>query len=178
MFLSELPRWWFDIDKKPVYCKKRVTNLGDKVWLDIAIFRDDCHENEGLWVLQKDEYSLDDFSWTYWRHWDELEVLTQNRSEGMMNHRYEWTVKKITQPKQSRWWSEVSCSRATYYRKKFCSLSQNFLDHLSTNTSLFFNNLEEDNIFLIYNSTLQANKVSLFNNLTSLAMNETRFLPW
>ena len=37
----------------------------------------------------------------------------------------------------------------------------------------FFNKLEEDNICLIYNSTLRANKVSPFNNLMSLAMNET-----
>ena len=48
----------------------------------------------------------------------------------------------------------------------------------STSTFLFFNKLEEDNIFLIYNSTLRVNNVSLFNNLTSLAMNETRFFPW
>ena len=52
--------------------------LETKVWIDIEMFRDDCHENEGLWVLHKDEYSLD---------------------EGMMNHRYQWTVEKITQPK-------------------------------------------------------------------------------
>ena len=96
----------------------------------------------------------------------------------MMNHRYEWTVKNITQPKQSQWWSEVSCSRATCYRKTFSSLSQIFLGHFSTSTSLFFNKLEEDNIWLIYNSTLRANNVSLFNNLMSLAMNETQFLPW
>ena len=128
-----------------------------KVWHDIAMFRDNCHENEGLWVLQKDEYSLDGFSWTYWRHWDELEELTQNWSEGMMNHRYEWTVKKITQSKQSRWRSEVSCSRATYYRKKIYSLSQIFPDHLSTSTSLFFYKLGEDNIRLIYNSSLWEN---------------------
>ena len=41
--------------------------------------------------------------------------------------------------------------------KKKNSLSQIFLDHLSTDTSLFFNKLEEDNIFLIYNSTFRAN---------------------
>ena len=96
----------------------------------------------------------------------------------MMNHRYEWIFKNITQPKQSWWWSEVSCSRATCYHKKFCSLSQIFPSHLSISTYLFFNKLEEDNICLIYNSTLWVNNVSLFNNLTSLAMNETRFLPW
>ena len=123
-------------------------------------------------------YSLDDFPWTYRQHCDELASLTQNQSEGMMKHRYEWTVKNITQPKQSRWWSEVSCSRATCYRKKFCSLSQIFPGHFSTSTSLFFNKLEEDNILLIYNYTLRANNVSLFNHLTSLAMNETQFLPW
>ena len=95
-----------------------------------------------------------------------------------MNHRYELTVKNITQPKQSRWWSEVSFSRATCYRKKFCSLSQIFPGHFSTNTSLFFNNLGDGNICLIYSSTLRANNVSLCNNLTSLAMNETWFLPW
>ena len=109
---------------------------------------------------------------------NELVALTQNRSEGMMNHRHEWTIRKITQPKQSRWWSEVSCSRATCYHKMLCSFSQIFPGHLLINTSLFFNKLEEDNIFLIYNSTLRANNVSLFNNLTSLAMNETQFFPW
>ena len=71
--------------------------------------------------------------------------------------RYEWNVKKITQTKISQWWSEVSCSRVTCYRKKFCSLSQIFAGHLSTITSLFFNKLEEGNICLIYNSTLQVN---------------------
>ena len=157
MFLGELPGWWFDVDRKPLYCETGVTAFGDKGWLYIAMFKDDCHENEGLWVLQKDEYSLDDFSWTYQWHWDELATLTQNRSEGMMNHRYEWTVKNITQPKQSRWWREVSCSRATCYHKMFCSLSQIFPGHLSTSTSLFFNKIEEDNLCLIYNSTLRAN---------------------
>ena len=117
MFLSKLPGWWFDVDKKPIYHETGVTNFGDKMRLFIAMFRDEFHENEGLWVFQKDKYSLDDFSWTYQRHWDELAALTQNQSEGMMNHRYEWNVKKITQPKWSRWWSEVSCSRATCYRK-------------------------------------------------------------
>ena len=80
-----------------------------RVWLDVAIFRDDGHENEGLWVFQKDEVChWVDFSWTYRRHYDELAALTQNRSEGMMNHRCEWTIKMITQPKQSRTWSEGS----------------------------------------------------------------------
>ena len=60
----------------------------------------------------------------------------------------------------------------------YAHFSKNFPGHLSTSTSLFFNNIEEDNICLIYNSTLQVKNVSLFNNLTSLAMNETRFLPW
>ena len=62
--------------------------------------------------------------------------------------------------------------------KNYTHFSQIFPGHLSTSTSLFFNKLEEDNIWLIYNSTLWANKVSLFNNLTSLVMNETRSLPW
>ena len=117
MFLSELPGWWFDVDRKSLYHETGVTSFRDKMWLDIAMFRDDCHENEGLWVLQKDEYSLDEISWTYRRHWYEFSALTQIRSEGRMNHRYEWTVKNINQPKQSWWWSEVSCSRATCYRK-------------------------------------------------------------
>ena len=123
---------------------------------------------------------MDDFSWTYRRHCDELATLTQNRSEGMMNHRCEWTVKMITQPKQSRTWSErsVMFKSDLLPKRNFACFSQIFPGHLSTSTSLFFNKLEEDNIFLIYNSTLRANKVSLFNNLTSLAMNETRFLPW
>ena len=62
--------------------------------------------------------------------------------------------------------------------KNFAHFSKIFPGHLSTSTPLFFNKLEEDNILLIYNSTLRTNKVSLFNNLMSLAMNETRFLPW
>ena len=70
-------------------------------------------------IVEGSEYLVDDFSWTYQWHCDELASLTQNLSEGMMNHRYEWTFKKITQPKQSRWWSEVSCSRATFYHKSF-----------------------------------------------------------
>ena len=140
----------------------------DKMWVDIAMFRDDCHENEGLWVLQKDEYSLDDFSWTYRRHWDDLVTLTQNLSEGMMNHRYEWTINKITQPKIHDDWVKVSYSRVTYYHKVLCSLSQIFPGHFSTSTSLFFNKIKEDIICLIYNSTLRENKVSLFDNLTSL----------
>ena len=117
MFLSKLPGWWFDVDKKLLYCETGVTNLREKIWLDIAMLRDEYHENEGLWVLQKDEYSLDDLPWVYRWHWDELAALTQNWSEDMMNHRYEWTIKKIAQPKQSRWWSEVSCSRVTCYHK-------------------------------------------------------------
>ena len=44
----------------------------------------------------------------------------------------------------------------------FDYFSQIFPGHLLTSTSLFFNKIEEDNIFLIYNSTLWANKVSLF----------------
>ena len=68
MFLSEIPRWWFDVDKNPLYCETGVTDFRDKMWLDIEIFRDECHENEGLWVLHKDEYSMDDFSWTYRWH--------------------------------------------------------------------------------------------------------------
>ena len=66
-----------------------------------------------------DHFMVAGCSWAYRQHWDELVALTQNRSEGMMNHRYEWTIKNITQPKQSQWWSEVSCSRVTYYRKLF-----------------------------------------------------------
>ena len=74
---------------------------------------------------------------------------------------------------------EVSCSRETCCHKEILAhFSQIFLDHLSTSTSLFVNNIEEGNIFLIYNSTLWANKVSLFNNLTILVMNETQFFPW
>ena len=159
MFLSKIPGWWFDVDMKSLYCEMGVNNFADKMWLDIAMFRDEFHENEGLWVLQKDAYSQDYFSWTYQWHWDELVALTQNQSEGMMNHRYEWTIKKITQPKNhGHGVKEISCSRATYYRKISCLLSQIFPSHLSTNTSLFFNKLEEDNICLIYNSTLRANK--------------------
>ena len=70
-----------------------------KVWLDIEIFRDDYHDNESLWALQKDEYSLDDFSWTYRRHWDELVELTQNRSDGMMEHRYDESSRRLPNPK-------------------------------------------------------------------------------
>ena len=149
MFLGKIPGWWVDFDRKPLYYETRVTDFREKMWLDIEMFKNECHENEGSWVLQKNEYSLDVFSWTYRQHWDELAALTQNQSEGVMNHRYERTVKNITQPKQSWWWSEVSCSRATCYNKVFYSLSQIFLGHLSTNNSLFFNNLEEDNICLI-----------------------------
>ena len=170
MFLSELPGWWFDVNRKPLYCETRFNDFRDKMWLDIAMFRDECHENEGLWVLQKDEYSLDEFSWTYRWHWDKLAALTQNQSEGMMNHRYEWTVKNITQPKIHDDGVKVSCSRATCYHKFFCYFPQIFLDHLSTNTSLFFNKLEEDKILLIYNSTLWENAL-LFNNLMILAIN-------
>ena len=106
-----------------------VIDFGEKMWHYIAMFRDDCYENEGLWVLQKDENSLDDFSWTYQRHWNEFVALTQNRSEGMMNHRYEWTVKKITQPKSHDDGMKVSCSRATCYHKVFCYFSQIFPNH-------------------------------------------------
>ena len=97
-----------------------------------------------------------------------------------MNHRCEWTIKMITWPKQSQTWSErsVMFKSDLLPKRNFAYFSQIFPSHFSTSTSLFFNKLEEDNIFLIYNSTLRANKVLLFNNLMSLAMNETRFLPW
>ena len=91
-----------------------------------------------------------------------------------MNHQDDY------QPKQSRTWSgrSVMFKSDLLPKRNFTCFSQIFPGHLSTSTSLFFNKLEEDNIFLIYNSTLQANKVSLFNNLMSLSMNETRFLAW
>ena len=106
--------------------------------------------------------------------------MTQNRSEGMLNHRCEWTVKMITQPKQSQTWSErsVMFKSDLLPNRNFSHFSKIFPSHLLTSTSLFFNKLEEDNIFLIYNSTLRVNKVSLFNNLMSLAMNETRVFSW
>ena len=92
--------------------------------------------------------------------------------------RYDEPSRILPTPKSHDDGVKVSCSRETCYHKVFSSLSQIFPGHLSTSTSLFFNKLEEDSICLIYNSTLRGNNVSLFNNLTSLAMNETRFLPW
>ena len=77
----------------------------------------------------------------------------------------------------SHWWS-VMFKSDLLPKRNFACFSQIFPSHLSTSTSLFFNKLEEDNICLIYNSTLRVNKVSLINNLTSLVMNETQFLPW
>ena len=124
IFLSKLPGWWADVNRNPLYCKMGVTEFGYKMWLDIAMFKDDFHENEGLWVLQKDDDPLDDYSGTYQWHWDELETLTQNWSEGIMNHRYELTIKNITQSKSHDDGVKVSCSRVTYYHKVFCSLSK------------------------------------------------------
>ena len=97
-----------------------------------------------------------------------------------MNHTCEWTVKIITQPKQSWTWNERSVMFKSDFlpKRNFACFYQIFLGHFSISTSLFSNKLEEDNIFLIYNSTLWVNKVLLFNNLMSLVMNETRFLPW
>ena len=123
MFLSKLPRWWVDVDRKQLYLEMRVTNFIEKMWLDIAIFSDECHENEGLWVFQKERIhwmtSLEHIGDTEmsWQHWPKIEVKVW------------WTVKNITQPKSHDDGVKVSSSRVTYYQKVFCYFSQIFLSH-------------------------------------------------
>ena len=161
MFLSELPGYWFVVDRKSPYCKTGVTDFGDK---GMTWYRN--FQGWGLWewrftsIVEGWVYSLDDFSWTYRWHYDELATLTQNQSEGMMNHRCEWTVKMITQSKQSRTWSErsVMFKSDLLPKRNFTYFPKIIPGHFSTSTSLFFNKLEEDNICLIYNSTLRVNK--------------------
>ena len=41
-------------------------------------------------------YSLDDFSLTYQRHYDELAALTQNQIEGMMTRQDDYPTQTVT----------------------------------------------------------------------------------
>ena len=80
-------------------------DFGDKMWLDIAIFRDDCHENEGLWVLQKMRNywmtSLEHIRDTEmsWYHWPKTKVMIW-WTIGTMNRQEDYPTQT------SRWWSE------------------------------------------------------------------------
>ena len=145
---------------------------------ECSYFRDGIWlTTQGLWMavmkmkvygIATDEFWLNDFSWTCRRQWNELVALTQNKvMDGMIdqwcdNHQAEWP-----NPHNHSDEVKVSCSRATCYHKIFSTFS-NFPQSFLTSTSLFFIKLEEDNICLLYNSTLWVNP-SLCDVLMSLA---------
>ena len=46
--------------------------------------------------IVEDEELLDDYSWTYQWHWNELAALIQNQIDCMMNHEEDNPTQKVT----------------------------------------------------------------------------------
>ena len=121
MFLSELPGYWFVVDRKSPYCKTGVTISKTRVWLDMAIFRDDGHENEGLRLLHMDKFfnhwmtSLEHISDTMmsWHHWPKTNVKVWWTI--CMN---ELSIRLPNPNSHGHGVKDVSCSRATCYQKE------------------------------------------------------------
>ena len=129
-----------------------------------------CKRMSIHWITYLEHISDTEMSW---QHWPKNEVKVW-WTIGMMNRQEDYPTQTVTDME----WRKCHVQERLATIRNSAHFSQIFLSHMSTSTSLFFNKLEEDNIFLIYNSTIWVNNVSLFNNLTSLPMNETRFLPW
>ena len=158
MFLSELPGYWFVVDRKSPYCKTGVTDFRDKGMTGYSNFQAwwswkwRFMSIVDWWVFNHWMTSLEHIGDTVmsWQHWPKTEVKVW------------WTIgmnepsRILPNPKVTMMeWSVMF--KSDLLLQKFCSLSQIFPGHFSTTPSLFCNKLEEDNICLIYNSTLWVN---------------------
>jgi len=140
--------------------------FGDKIWLT----------KQGSWMavmkmkvygILKDEFWLNDFSWTCRWHWNELVALTQNKvMDGMIDQWYD--NHQANNPTQivtvMKWKCHVQERPATKSVLPLFPFSLVVADQYL----FIFIKLEEDNICLLYNSTIWVNP-SLCHVLTSLA---------
>ena len=68
--------------------RNEVNDFRDETSTNDTRFRNGGHENEGLLYCKGWSFELNDFSWTYRRHWSELVALTQNKvMDGMIDQR-------------------------------------------------------------------------------------------
>ena len=103
--------------------------LETRVRLDIAIFRDDGHENEGLWVLHKDEFLITrwpllNISATLW--WvgsiDPKLKWTYDEPSVWMNHQYDYPTQTIMDME----WKKCHVQERLATKKKLFLLFPNF----------------------------------------------------
>ena len=93
--------------------------------------------------------SLNDFSWTYRRHWhDGLVALPQM---WMVWWDHGDVTSEWNNPTRLGCGVKVSCSRATCYQQSFFKFSSQFSPVIADQYLFIFVKLEEDNICLFYN---------------------------
>ena len=69
--------------------QNRCNDFGDGIWLTTKGSRMTIMKMK-VYGTAKDEFKLDEFSWTCRWHWNELVALTQNKvMDGMIDQRYD-----------------------------------------------------------------------------------------